>query len=238
MYDADGNYLGQRGWVKPKRTYAAVELQLDRAWDEKWSMNASYTMSWNRGNAEGPVNSDTDFDDTGRTENFDDPWVNLGGDGYLPNDRRHQFKLRGTYALTPHWQIGANADVRSGGPITGFGVGNPYDATNYHSYYTCVQNCDSDVSSERVYEHSARGAYGRMPWTYTLDASLSYILPFEGRGRMRVKLAVYNLLNQQRTVQVDQTLQSAISNDTDATFRLPTGFQAPRFTQLTFAVDF
>jgi outer membrane receptor protein involved in Fe transport len=240
--DADGDpimtYIGQRGWVKPKRTYAALEFQLDRAWDEKWSMNASYVLAWNRGNAEGPVNSDTDFDDTGRTENFDDPWVNFGGNGYLPNDRRHQFKLRGTYALTPHWQIGANADVRSGGPITGFGVGNPYDATNYHSYYTCVQNCDSDVSSERVYEHSARGAYGRMPWTYTLDASLSYILPFEGRGRMRVKLAVYNLLNQQRTVQVDQTLQSAISNDTDATFRLPTGFQAPRFTQLTFAVDF
>ncbi|MHB1057403.1 MAG: TonB-dependent receptor [Rhodanobacter sp.] len=238
MYDSEGNYLGQRGWVKPKRTYAALEFQLDRAWDDKWSMNASYVLAWNRGNAEGPVNSDTNFDDTGRTENFDDPWVNLGGDGYLPNDRRHQFKLRGTYAITPHWQVAANADVRSGGPITGFGVGNPYDETNYHSYYICVENCDSDDSTQRVYEHSARGAYGRMPWTYTVDASLSYILPFEGRGNLRVKLAVYNLLNQQRTVRVNQDLQSAISNETDSTFMLPIGFQAPRFTQLTLSMDF
>ncbi|MEO7073318.1 MAG: carboxypeptidase regulatory-like domain-containing protein [Rhodanobacter sp.] len=237
MYDADGNYLGQRGWVKPKRTYAAVELQLDRAWDDKWSMNASYTMSWNRGNAEGPVNSDTNFDDTGRTENFDDPWVNLGGDGYLPNDRRHQFKLRGTYALTPHWQLGADMRVQSGGPITGFGVGNPYDATNYHSYFICVQNCNATASEDRVYESSPRGKYGRMPWTFNLNAGISYIQPFEG-GEFRVKLAVYNLLNEQRTTAVDQDLQTSISNDTNSTFRQPLGFQSPRFTQLTMSVNF
>ncbi|PWK82740.1 TonB-dependent receptor [Fulvimonas soli] len=238
MYDADGNYLGQRGWVKPKRTYSALEFQLDRAWDEKWSFNASYVISWNRGNAEGPVNSDTDFDDTGRTENFDNPWVNLGGDGYLPNDRRHQLKLRGAYAITPHWEVSADADVHSGGPITGFGVGNPYDATDYHSYYICVQNCDSPVSEDRVYVHSPRAAYGRMPWTYTLNAGISYVLPFEGRGKLRVKLAVYNLLNQQRTVQVDQDLQTTISNSTNDTFKQSIGFQSPRFTQLTVAVDF
>ncbi len=238
LYDSEGKYLGQRGWVKPKRTYAAAEFQLDRAWDDKWSLNASYVLAYNRGNAEGPVNSDTNFDDTGRTENFDDPWVNFRGNGYLPNDRRHQFKLRGTYALTPHWQVAANADVRSGGPITGFGVGNPFDETNYHSYFICVQNCDSDISSERVYEHSARGGQGRLPWTYTLDGSVSYIMPFTKRGNLRVKLAVYNLLNQQRTVQVNQDLQTAISNETDATFKLPIGFQSPRFTQLTVSVDF
>jgi outer membrane receptor protein involved in Fe transport len=240
--DADGDpimtYIGQRGWVKPKRTYTALEFQLDRAWDEKWAFNASYVLAWNRGNAEGPVNSDTNFDDTGRTENYDDPWVNFGGNGFLPNDRRHQLKLRGTYAITPHWQVGANADIHSGGPITGFGVGNPFDASNYHSYYVCVENCDSDFSADRVYVHSARGARGRLPWTYTFDASLSYILPFEGGGDLRVKLAVYNLLNQQRKVQVDQDLQSAISNETDATFGLPIGFQAPRFTQLTVSLNF
>ncbi|KZC17761.1 TonB-dependent receptor [Rhodanobacter sp. FW510-R12] len=237
MYDASGKYLGQRGWVKPKRTYAAIELQLNRAWDEQWAMNASYTMSWNRGNAEGPVNSDTNFDDTGRTENFDNPWVNLGGDGYLPNDRRHQFKLRGTYALTPNWQLGADLSAMSGGPITGFGVGNPYDKTNYHSYYICVQNCDSPISENRVYERSPRGKYGRMPWTIALNAGISYIRPFDG-GEFRVKLAVYNLFNSQRTTAVDQDLQTSISNATSDTFRQPLGFQSPRFTQLSMAVTF
>ena len=238
MYDAEGNYLGQRGWAKPKRTYTALEFQLDRAWDEKWSFNASYVLSWNRGNAEGPVNSDTDFADTGRTENFDTPWVNLS-DGYLPNDRRHQLKLRGTYAITPHWQLGADLDVHSGGPVTGYGVGDPYDAKNYHSYYICVENCSSPHSEDRVYAASPRGAYGHLPWTATLNGSLSYILPFQGSdGSLRIKLAVYNLLNQQRTVNVDQDLQTSISSSTSSTFMQPIAFQPPRFTQLTLSVNF
>lgn len=249
MYDSDGNYLGQRGWVKPKRTYGAIELQLDRAWDDKWSFNASYTASWNRGNAEGPVDSDTNFDDTGRTENFDDPFVNLSS-GFLPNDRRHQLKLRGTYAISPNWQVAGNVDIHSGGPITAYGVGNPFDATNYHSYYICVDKCgfipgqfDANgdpvpyPSEDRVYQASARGGKGRLPWTYTLDASLSYLLPIDD-GKMRVKLTVFNLLNQQRTVQVDQDQQTDISNATNATFLQPIGFQAPRYVQLTFSAEF
>ena len=102
-YDSDGNYLGDQPYEKPRRSYKALELALDRAWDGKWSMNASYTLAFNEGNAEGPVNTDTDFGDTGRTENFDDPWVNYGGFGYLPNDRRHQLKLRGAYGFLQDW---------------------------------------------------------------------------------------------------------------------------------------
>ena len=192
--------------------------RFDRAWDDKWSFNASYVLSWNRGNAEGPVNSDTNFDDTGRTENFDDPWVNFGGDGYLPNDRRHQIKLRGTYAITPNWQVAGDANIASGGPITGFGVGNPYDATVYHSYYVCVANCDAERSEDRVYESSPRGKYGRMPWTYTLGASITYLRQLGDIGQLRVKFAVYNLLNEQRTIQVDQDL---IHERTRATGQLP-----------------
>ena len=93
LYDDDGNYVGEAGYSKPERTYKALELQIDRAWDDHWSFNASYTLSYSKGNAEGPVNSDTDFSDTGRTENFHDPWVNYGGNGNLPNDRRRQFKI-------------------------------------------------------------------------------------------------------------------------------------------------
>ena len=62
--------------IPTSRDYKALELQVDRAWDGKWGFNASYTLAYGRGNAEGPVNSDTDFADAGRTENFDNPWVN------------------------------------------------------------------------------------------------------------------------------------------------------------------
>lgn len=256
--DANGDthdvYIGQRGWVKPKRTYSALEFQLDRAWDNKWSFNASYVLSWNRGNAEGPVNSDTDFADTGRTENFDNPWVNYGGDGYLPNDRRHQFKFRGTYAITPNWEVSGDLNIQSGAPVTGFGVGDPYDNTAYHSYYICTQRCGTHEvpdpadpsqtieipypSAERVYVNSPRGKYGRTPWIYNLNAGIAYIRPLGDKGQLRVKLSVYNLLNQQRAVNVDQDLQTTIGDGTSSSFGSGIIFQQPRFTQLTVSVDF
>src|SRR5690606_23188187 len=155
-------------------TYRAVELQIDRAWDEKRALNASYTLSWSRGNAEGPVNSDTNFDDAGRTENFDDPWVDHGGNRALPNDRRHQIRLRGTYGFNEHWRASATLTAMSGTPITGFGVGNPFDGSNYHSYYICVQFCDGP-SEDRVYVHSPRGGEGRTSWTYDVGASIAWL---------------------------------------------------------------
>ncbi|WP_244511482.1 TonB-dependent receptor [Luteibacter sp. UNCMF331Sha3.1] len=235
LYDAQGNYLGQRGWKKPRRTFGSLEFQVDRAWDEKWMFNASYVLSWSRGNAEGPVNSDTNFDDTGRTENFDDPWVNLSG-GYLPNDHRHQFKLRGTYAITPQWQVGADLTALSGSPITGYGVGNPFDGTVYHSYFICVDNCADPVSENRVYERSPRGDK-RTPWTFNLGASITYLLPLDEKNNLRVKFAVYNLLNQQRTLGVDQDLQTSVGG-LNSTYLQPQRFQSPRFGQLTVSIDF
>ena len=61
MFDEDGNYVGERGYPKPKRNYKALEFMIDRAWDDRWSFNATYTLSFSKGNAEGPVNSDTNF---------------------------------------------------------------------------------------------------------------------------------------------------------------------------------
>jgi outer membrane receptor for ferrienterochelin and colicin len=238
--DADGDpiytYIGQRGWTKPRRVYKALEFQLDRAWDDKWAFNASYTLAWSEGNAEGPVNSDTDFDDTGRTENFDDPFVNMGGYGPLANDHRHQLKLRGTYAFNENWQVGATLDAQSGGPITAFGVGNPYDATVYHSYYVCVENCDSPNSADRVYAHSTRGGWGRMPWTIDVGASVTYLRSM-GAADLRVKFAVFNLFNQQRTVHMDQEYEDAIGHVNEG-FGRGFVFQQPRYAQLTVSLDF
>jgi outer membrane receptor for ferrienterochelin and colicin len=245
LYDDNGNYVGERGWVKPKRNYKALDLQIDRAWDGKWALNATYTLAFNKGNAEGPVNSDTGFSDTGRTENFDDPWVNLGGDGYLPNDRRHQFKFRGTYGFNEHWQLGGTLNAQSGRPVSAFGVGNPFDGTDYHSNYICVDRCTFHIvdgvrvdylPSERVYAHSQRGAGGRLPWTYDVGASITYLQSFD-HTNLRVKLAVYNLLNQQRLTSVDEQLESDIGS-LNQTYKQGTGYQAPRYAQFVVSLDF
>lgn len=239
---------GQMGWSKPERTYKALELQVDRAWDNKWAFNASYTLSWSEGNAEGPVNTDTNFGDTGRTENFDDPFVNMRGHGPLANDHRHQVKMRGTYALAEGWTLGATLDARSGGPITGFGVGNPYNWKLYHSYFVCVEACspedaipnpeDGDTwsTSDRVYEHSPRGGAGRMPWMVNFGLSLGYERDF-GPARFAAKLAVFNLFNRQKPSWVYQDLESSVGSR-DEFFGQERFLQGPRYGQLTLSLEF
>lgn len=236
LYDADGNYVGERGWVKPKRTYRALEFMLDRAWDDKWMFNASYTWSKSEGNVEGPSNSDFGFDNTGRTESFDDPFVNLNGDGPLPNDRRHQIKLRGAYALNDNWTVGATLNAQSGRPINAFGLGNPYDPTVYHSFYVCVANCTAEDFAQRTYQLRKRGSGGRTPWTFDLGASLSYQRSL-GAADLRVKLAVYNLLNRQRALEVDDSYETGVGVVNEF-YGLGTGYQTPRYAQLTVSVDF
>lgn len=246
LYDDEGNYVGEQGWVEPKRNYMAFEFVLDRAWDDKWALNASYTLAYSKGNAEGPVTSDFNFADSGRTEAFDNPWVNLNGYGYLPNDRRHQIKLRGTYAFNENWQIGATLNAQSGRPISAMGVTNPFDGTSYHSFYTCVAQCgfipgelDDEGNpvpyppSQRIHVLTPRGSYGRTPWTFDLGASLTYLKSF-GTANLEVKLAVYNLLNHQHTIEVEEDGYLV----EDSTFLRAEGFQIPRYGQLTVSLDF
>jgi len=232
MYDADGNYLGDHGYTKPNRSYKSIEFAIDRAWDNKWALNAAYTLSFNKGNAEGPVNTDTDFADTGRTENFDDPWVNYGSYGYLPNDHRHQLKVRGTYGFLEDWRVGLTLNAQSGRPISAFGTNNPFDATNYHSYFICTANCDDPATAQ--YTLYGRGSQGRTPWTYDVGANITWQHQF-GLADVMVKLAVYNLFNEERVLEVDESYNPTSVDDT---FRTPTVWTAPRYGQLTFQVKF
>jgi hypothetical protein len=228
MFDEDGNYVGEVGYPKPKRTYKALEFMIDRAWDDHWSMNATYTLAWSEGNAEGPVNSDTDFADTGRTEAFDNPWVNYGADGYLPNDRRHQLKLRGSYAIGEHWEVGATLNVQSGRPISARGEGNPFDDTSFESFFVFNETTDQ-------WELHPRGTAGRTPWIYDVGANVTYRHSFEVAD-LQVKLSVYNLLNQEHATEVDDYLFSTPNGNPD--YRLGTGYQAPRYAMLTMKLDF
>jgi hypothetical protein len=229
MFDEDGNYIGDVGYPKPKRDYKALEFMIDRAWDDRWSFNATYTLSFSKGNTEGPVNSDTNFADAGRTEAFDNPWVNFGGVGYLPNDRRHQIKLRGAYAIGDSWEVGASLAVRSGRPISAFGSGNPFDETVFDSFF--IFNTETEE-----WELHKRGDEGRTPWLYDLGANVTYRHSFSVAD-LKVKLQVNNLLNQQRATEVDEFLGS-VPMEPDSEYGIGTGYQAPRSALLTVKLDF
>jgi hypothetical protein len=229
MFDEDGNYIGDVGYPEPKRDYKALEFMIDRAWDQHWSINATYTLSFSKGNAEGPINSDTDFGDTGRTEAFDNPWVNFGGGGYLPNDRRHQIKVRGAYALGESWEIGASLAALSGKPISALGSGNPFDETVFDSHF--IFNAETGE-----YELHKRGTEGRTPWLFDLGANVTFRHSFSAAD-LRVKLQVNNLLNQQRITEVDEFL-GGVPIDPESTYLMGTGYQTPRSAILTVKLDF
>jgi len=232
------------GYPDPKRTYKSVEFQIDRAWDGKWAFNASYLWSKSEGNLEGPVNSDTNYGDTGLVQHYDHP-ANNEDYGPLFNDRRHQIKLRGSYALNEQWLFGASLRAQSGGPITGFGVMWPNDNRGAASFVTegsgggsfwhCVQNCDGDYD-ERVFEYSGRGAYGRLPWTYNLGASITWTAPVEGLD-LKARLSFFNLLDDQEVVNVRQRYEAGPGEVRD-TFGTGREWQSPRYTQLVITWNF
>ncbi len=228
------------GYKKPKRTYKALEFQLDRAWDDKWTFNASYLWSKSEGNIEGPVNSDTGYADTNLVQFYDHPAVNERY-GVLFNDSRHQIKLRGSFKLNEMWSFGATLSTRSGGPITAFGVRWPNDNRGFGpgefsgggSGWLCVANCSS-INRELVF--TERGAFGRMPWVTNVGANVTWTLPVEGVD-LKARFSVFNLLNSQTVVNVHTRYESTAGT------RMPyfgegTGWQSPRYMQLVVTYNY
>ena len=232
------------GYFEPKRTYKSVEFQIDRAWDDHWSFNASYLWSKSEGNHEGPVNSDTNYGDTGMVQHWDHP-ANNQRYGDLFNDHRHQIKLRGNYKLNEMWSFGSTLTALSGGPITAFGVTWPDENFAVASYtsegsgggtgWLCVQNC-SGPWQQRVYEYSPRGAFGRMPWTYNLGANVTWALPVPDMD-LKVRLSVFNLLNDQEVVNVRGRYEASPGTQRPY-FGTGTRWQSPRYAQLVVTYNF
>ncbi len=230
------------GYKKPRRTYKAVEFQVDRAWDDKWAFNASYIWSKSEGNIEGPVNSDTGYADTNLVQYYDHPAVNERY-GVLFNDFRHQIKLRGSYKLNEMWSFGATLSARSGGPITAFGVrwpndnrsaGGPGEFSGGGSGWLCTSGCGSYLTRQLVY--SPRGAFGRMPWVTNLGLSATWTLPVEGVD-LKARFAVYNLLNRQVKVNVHSRYESTPGNQMPY-FGQGTVWQSPRYMNLVVSWNF
>lgn len=230
------------GYKKPKRTYKAIEFQLDRAWDDKWAFNASYLWSKSDGNIEGPVNSDTGYNDTNLVQYYDHPAVNERF-GPTFNDSRHQIKLRGSYKLNEMWSFGGTFTARSGGPITAFGVrwpnddrsaGGPGEFSGGGSGWICVSGCGDWTTRELVF--TPKGAFGRMPWVTNLGANVTWTLPSETYD-LTARFSVFNLLNKQTPINVHSRYERT-PGEKMPYFGEPTVWQSPRYMQLVVTWSF
>ncbi len=222
-----------------KRNYTALDFFLERAWDGKWGARIDYTFSKSYGNSEGPANSDTGQgsnphdNGVGTSQNFDAQEINEFATGYLPNDRRHQLKAHGAFAITDEWLVSGNLAIASGAPISCFGFFNPdgrdetseaADPIGYGaSYHTCFG---------QEFKPGKRHA----PWTHRFDAGITYKPGFLDH-KLAVTMNVFNILNK-TTATSYNTTSEVDPYVIDNTFNLPTSFTTPRSVQLQISYDF
>ena len=232
--DVDGDGVAEEykfsaeelGYPDAKRTYSAIDLKLERAWDEQWMVNFTYTWSHNYGNAEGYVKSDNGQDDAGLTTDWDYPYLMDGANGNLPSDRRHNLKVFGAYSITEALKIGINANAVSGRPWTALGNG-----------YTPNQDLYAYGKTYWVGDKKfARGSMGRTPWTFNVDLNMTYNTMVAG-SKVRLAVDVFNVFDASGITRYNENAERAVGQS-NPTFGLPGEYQAPRKIQFTVGVDF
>ncbi len=174
---------------KPKRSYNALELTLQRAFSGNWHLNSSFVFAKASGNHEGLYMSGYDQLDPNITALYDIPSFLPNSDGRLRSDKPYQFKVFGAYAfpwgltLSEGFMISAGAPISAQGPeiVNGYGDGTIF-----------------------LLE---RGSQGRTPAYWNVDFHADYRLPITrlGAGRsISVILDVFNLFNRNEELEVDQ----------------------------------
>jgi hypothetical protein len=267
--DGDGdletvNLTADQLGPKAKRTYKALEFFVEGTWD-KFFLQGSYTWSKSQGNTEGGVKSDIGQDDTGTTQDFDYPELTIGSYGYLPNDRRHAFKLFGNYEITDEWSVGANILVQSGRPVNCFGFLDGFNVSGYaNGYFSCndgqtearfilnpafnpalppsatnphtIQNPNWHNGGNNGTTITPRGSRGRTEWQRQLDLNVAYH-PNWAEG-LQFKVDVFNVFNNHAVTTVIEQGENTAGEPTPDRYRTPTGFQAPRSVRFMVQYDF
>ncbi len=193
------------------RRYRAVEITATKRFSNNYQFVASYTWSKLNGNYEGLYRNDSGQLDPNITSLFDLPELLYNTTGRLNNDRPHQFKIDGSY----DWGFGLTAGLsfraQSGTPVSLLGPSPAYgDGQAYLA---------------------PRGSGGRTPVVTNTDVHLAYSRSFGDRYRGQIILDVFNVMNQQKAVEVDQLYRLDLGELSQAPvnpyFGLGTFFQYP-----------
>ena len=212
---------------KADRTYKALEFFVEGSWD-KFFLQGSYTWSKSHGNTEGGVKSDIGQSDTGTTQDFDYPELTIGSLGYLPNDRRHSFKLFGNYEINEEWSVGGNVLIQSGRPVNCIGIYQNDPVGYANSYFSC------GGFSEVV----PRGSAGRTPWSHTLDLNVDWH-PAWCDGKLSFKADVFNVFDEHSATSVNEFGEDGVGGSLiSTTYKNPATFEAPRSVRFMVQYDF
>jgi len=233
----------QMQFPKAKREYLGLEMSFERAFDGKWGLQGSYTISESKGNFEGASRSDNGQTDAGITVDFDHLAFIPGTYGLLPNHRGHQLKLFGSYAVTEDLLIGTNLSVISprkygciGNAPEGLDgdIGQDYETANA-SYGAAARFCGGKVAN--------RGSVFEGEWVTRFDLSARYAVPSKfipslpymdkEEGGLVLRADIFNVFNLDAGIEKDEFGEKtggAVNTD----YQKVTAYQAPRVVRFGF----
>ena len=234
------------GFPKPKREYIALEFTFERAFDGKWGLQGSYTLSESKGNYEGTVLSDNNQADAGSTVLYDFVGLTDYQYGLLPNHHAHQFKVFGSYALTDNLSFGANASVIS--PKHQGCLGRHPTDGNSGGYGAASRWCktfdDTDGPNKgKLLAPSApvpRGSAQKTDWQTTLDLSVRYTVPDQIvplGGNLVLRADVFNVFNSDAITSREERRETG-TGGYSANYRKPIAYQEPRYVRVGFDLNF
>jgi hypothetical protein len=192
---------------RARRYYRALEFTATRRFNNNFSFITSYVFSSLTGNYEGLFRNDNGQSDPNITSLFDLVSLLENSYGRLPNDRPHQFKFNGTYVTPFKLVLSGNFYAQSGAPFTRLvphevygnneGFGDPRGTSIVPDVGASIANGNQGISS-------AIGG-NRTPTTFNLDLGFYYPITFGERRELRFTADIFNVLNTQRAITLDQT---------------------------------
>jgi outer membrane receptor protein involved in Fe transport len=193
--EAQTYFIGNPGYgiakdfPRPTRDYDALTVFFQKGFADLWLAQASYTVSYLRGNWAGLYRPETGQLDPNINSDFDLLSLTANRTGPLPGDHTHQIKiyLAKDFIIKEVGLIDAGLTFRSksGEPTSYFGA---------HPIY----------GQDQAYI-LPRGAGDRMPWVHGFDLHLSAGVKLAKESNLSVSMDVFNVFNFQAAVARDQT---------------------------------
>jgi outer membrane receptor protein involved in Fe transport len=187
-------FLGNPGsgiasdFPKAERNYDAGILHFTKVFSNLWLAQASYTLSYLRGNWEGLFRNQTGQLDPATNSDFDLKSLTINRSGPLDGDHLHEVKVfvARDVPLAPrhHVNIGASYRGRSGAP------------TNYLGTHVTYGNGEVFLLP--------RGSGDRLPWVHDIDLHVGYEFLQTKNQTLSITADIFNLFNFQAVTRVEQ----------------------------------
>jgi len=225
------------GFPDPVHQYRAVEIEVNRRFQNNWQLLANWRIAKLRGNYEGHLRNDNGQTDPGISSLFDFTGGEFGflGDqfavGPLNSDRRHVVNIYGSYAFGKSG-FGSNF---AGGGLNGLNLGLGIHAESGLPI--------SEFLAHPVYLNAGeipvggRGKLGRTPWNTRFDLHADY--PWNLSERMKIKFIAdfFNIFNTRNVRQFQEFRELSLGvNNVD--FLKPRNYYAPFNMRLGMRFEF